>query len=77
MVATCAIFICVAIPHSKVTLSVFHIRKKLSLCFCNTLLKRRLFHSLVQIFKILHNISPPYLFHLFHYAKDALTTHSS
>ena len=32
--------------HSKVTLSVSHILKKLSTCFCYTLLERRRFHSL-------------------------------
>ena len=60
--------------HSEVTLSVSHIKKKsLSTCFCYTLLECRRFHSLIQIYKVLHRISPPYLFHLFHYAKDITT----
>ena len=33
--------------HSKVTLSVSHIKKKLSTCFCYTLLEHRRFHSLI------------------------------
>ena len=43
--------------HSKVTLSVSHIKKKLSTCSCYTLLERRRFHSLIQIYKVLHRIS--------------------
>ena len=58
--------------HSKFTLSVSH-KEKLSTCFCYTLLERRRFHSLIQIYKVLHRISPPYLLHLFHYAKDVTT----
>jgi len=38
----------------------------------STLLELRCFHSLIQIYKFLHGISPC-LFHLFHYAKDVTT----
>ena len=55
--------------HSKVTLSVSHIKKKLSTCLCYTLLECRRFHSLIQIYKVLLRISLPYLFHL----KDVTT----
>ena len=37
------------------------------------LLKHRRFHSLIQIYKVLQRISPLYLFHLFHYARDVTT----
>ena len=57
--------------HSKVTSRVYHIRERLSSCFHYSLLERRRFHSLVQIYKILHQVSPPYSFNLFCYAKDA------
>ena len=35
--------------HSGVTLSVSHIKKKLSTCFCYTLLERRRFHSYTNL----------------------------
>ena len=56
--------------HSKVMSSVCHVRKRLSSCFVYTLLECRRFHSLVQIYKILHRVSPPYLFNLSRYARD-------
>ena len=56
--------------HSKVTSSMCHVRERLSSYFVYTLLERRQFHSLMQIYKILHRVPPPYLFNLFRYARD-------
>ena len=41
-----------------------------------TLTKRRIFHTAFQIFKSLHQISPPYLHNIFQFSKD-ITGHVS
>ena len=56
--------------HSKVTSTVQHLRDRLSSCFCYSLVERRKFHTLIQIFKILHNMVPSYLQGLFKNSSD-------
>ena len=41
-----------------------------------TLTERRRFHTAIQIFKSLHQISPPYLHNIFQFSKD-ITGHVS
>ena len=54
--------------HSRATSLVMNVRDKLSSCFYYSLMEYRKFCSLVYVFKILHQISPPYLHGLFSYA---------
>ena len=56
--------------HSKVTSTVQHLRDRLSSCFCYSLVERRKFHTLIQIFRILHKMAPSYLQGLFKYSSD-------
>ena len=56
--------------HSMAISSVVHVKQKLSSCFVNSILEHRGFCSLVQIFKILHQILASYLHNLFCYARN-------
>ena len=56
--------------HSKVTSTVYHLRDKLSSCFCYSLVERHKFHTLIQIFRILYKMTPSYLQGLFKYSSD-------
>ena len=48
--------------HSKITSTVQHLRDKLSSCFCYFLVEHRKFHTLIQIFRILHKMAPSCIF---------------
>ena len=56
--------------HSKATSTMQHLRDRLSSCFCYSLVERRKFRTLIQIFKILHKMVPSYLQGLFKYSSD-------
>ena len=56
--------------HSKVTSTMQHLRDRLSSCFCYSLVERHKFHTLIQIFRILHKMAPSYLQKLFKYSSD-------
>ena len=62
--------------HSKVTSTVQHLREKLSSCFFYSLVECRKFHTLVQVFRILHEMAPPYLQGLFQYSVAVAGQHS-
>ena len=54
--------------HSKVISTVQHLRDRLSSCFYYSLVERQKFHTLAQIYGILHKMAPLYLQRLFKYS---------
>ena len=42
---------------------------------CVTLIERRRFHAAIQVYRVLHKLSPSYLHNTFHYAVD-ITSHT-
>ena len=61
--------------HSKVIFTVQHLRDKLFSCSYYSLVGHHKFHALVYIFRLLHNMAPPYLQGLFQYSIDVTGHH--